>query len=137
MGTTGGELCACRAAGAVRRFNVTTAAQSITQLSEFLNERWKGVQPAISTGDAARKQFTRWFYQGLCGLEEHRGYVHGCIMGGGLAGFAIRTATPAAWITLCAIVTRGQNGTLRLAGCCSAHPARRPTGKTGEITAGN
>lgn len=54
-------------------FNVTTAAQSITQLSEFLNERWKGVQP-VAWGDALREsEFTRWVYQGLCGLEkEHQ-----------------------------------------------------------------
>ncbi len=73
MGTCRGELCACRAAGLLQRFNVTTAAQSITQLSEFLNERWKGVQP-VARGDALREsEFTRWVYQGLCGLEkEHQ-----------------------------------------------------------------
>lgn len=73
MGTCQGELCACRAAGLLQRFNVTTAAQSITQLSDFLNERWKGVQP-IAWGDALREsEFTRWVYQGLCGLEkEHQ-----------------------------------------------------------------
>ncbi len=73
MGTCQGELCACRAAGLLQRFNVTTAAQSITQLSEFLNERWKGVQP-VAWGDALREsEFTRWVYQGLCGLEkEHQ-----------------------------------------------------------------
>ncbi|HCR9735539.1 anaerobic glycerol-3-phosphate dehydrogenase subunit A [Citrobacter sp. FR21RM1OL9030] len=73
MGTCQGELCACRAAGLLQRFNVTTAAQSITQLSAFLNERWKGVQP-VAWGDALREsEFTRWVYQGLCGLEkEHQ-----------------------------------------------------------------
>lgn len=70
MGTCQGELCACRAAGLLQRFNITTAAQSITQLSDFLNERWKGVQP-IAWGDALREsEFTRWVYQGLCGLEK-------------------------------------------------------------------
>ncbi|PJV61085.1 glycerol-3-phosphate dehydrogenase subunit A [Salmonella enterica] len=41
--------------------------------SEFLNERWKGVQP-VAWGDALREsEFTRWVYQGLCGLEkEHQ-----------------------------------------------------------------
>lgn len=70
MGTCQGELCACRAAGLLQRFNVTTAAQSLSQLSDFLNERWKGVQP-IAWGDALREsEFTRWVYQGLCGLEK-------------------------------------------------------------------
>lgn len=64
MGTCQGELCACRAAGLLQRFNVTTAAQSITQLSEFLNERWKGVQP-VAWGDAARK---RIYALGLSGI---------------------------------------------------------------------
>ncbi|MCJ4047419.1 anaerobic glycerol-3-phosphate dehydrogenase subunit A, partial [Klebsiella pneumoniae] len=76
MGTCQGELCACRAAGLLQRFNVTTPAQSLTQLSEFLNERWKGVQP-IAWGDALREsEFTRWVYLGLCGLpQEHRDEV--------------------------------------------------------------
>ncbi len=69
MGTCQGELCACRAAGLLTRFNVTTAARSIDQLSAFLNERWKGVRP-IAWGDALREsEFTSWVYQGLCGLD--------------------------------------------------------------------
>lgn len=76
MGTCQGELCACRAAGLLARFNVTTAARSLTQLSQFLNERWKGVQP-IAWGDALREsEFTRWVYLGLCGLQkEHQDEV--------------------------------------------------------------
>ena len=76
MGTCQGELCACRAAGLLQRFNVTTSARSLTQLSEFLNERWKGVQP-VAWGDALREsEFTRWVYLGLCGLEkEHQDEV--------------------------------------------------------------
>ncbi len=69
MGTCQGELCACRAAGLLARFNVATPAQSIVQLSRFLNERWKGVRP-IAWGDALREsEFTSWVYQGLCGLD--------------------------------------------------------------------
>jgi len=72
MGTCQGELCACRAAGLLQRFNVTTATQSLSQLSDFLNERWKGVQP-VAWGDALREsEFTRWVYQGLCGLEKEQ-----------------------------------------------------------------
>ncbi|STQ82251.1 Anaerobic glycerol-3-phosphate dehydrogenase subunit A [Hafnia alvei] len=69
MGTCQGELCACRAAGLLNRFKVTTPKQSIDQLSHFLNERWKGVRP-IAWGDALREsEFTAWVYQGLCGME--------------------------------------------------------------------
>ncbi|MFP2240341.1 anaerobic glycerol-3-phosphate dehydrogenase subunit A [Pseudescherichia vulneris] len=70
MGTCQGELCACRAAALLHRYQVTTPAQSLNQLSEFLNERWQGVQP-IAWGDALREsEFTRWVWQGLCGLEK-------------------------------------------------------------------
>lgn len=70
MGTCQGELCACRASGLLHRYNVTTATQSLDQLSDFLNERWKGVQP-IAWGDALREsELTRWVYQGLCGLDK-------------------------------------------------------------------
>jgi glycerol-3-phosphate dehydrogenase len=60
---------------AAARFNVTTSAV-VTQLSEFLNERWKGVQP-VAWGDALREsEFTRWVYLGLCGLQkEHQDEV--------------------------------------------------------------
>ncbi|MGL5170389.1 MAG: anaerobic glycerol-3-phosphate dehydrogenase subunit A, partial [Edwardsiella tarda] len=69
MGTCQGELCACRAAGLLNRFKVTTPQQSIEQLSHFLNERWKGIRP-IAWGDALREsEFTSWVYQGLCGMD--------------------------------------------------------------------
>ncbi len=65
MGTCRGELCACRAAGLLQRFNVTTSAQSIEQLSTFLNERWKGVQPIALGRCTARK---RIYPLGLSGI---------------------------------------------------------------------
>jgi len=70
MGTCQGELCACRAAGLLNRMHVTTESESLHQLADFLNERWKGVKP-VAWGDALREsEFTRWVYQGLCGLEK-------------------------------------------------------------------
>ncbi|WCG82853.1 anaerobic glycerol-3-phosphate dehydrogenase subunit A [Pectobacterium sp. A5351] len=68
MGTCQGELCACRAAGLLCRLGTATPGQSLTQLSQFLNERWKGIRP-IAWGNALREsEFTSWIYQGLCGL---------------------------------------------------------------------
>jgi glycerol-3-phosphate dehydrogenase len=70
MGTCQGELCACRAAGLLNRLHVTSETESLSQLRDFLNERWKGVKP-VAWGDALREsEFTRWVYQGLCGLEK-------------------------------------------------------------------
>ncbi len=69
MGTCQGELCACRAAGLMNHFNVSTAEQSKENLSVFLNERWKGIRP-ISWGDTLREsEFTSWVYEGICGLS--------------------------------------------------------------------
>lgn len=72
MGTCQGELCACRAAGLLQRFGVMSGMQSCRELSQFLNERWKGIAP-VAFGDALREaEFTRWVYQGLCGLEKEQ-----------------------------------------------------------------
>lgn len=69
MGTCQGELCACRAAGLLCKLGRSTPHQALTQLSQFLNERWKGVRP-IAWGNALREsEFTSWVYQGLCGLS--------------------------------------------------------------------
>ena len=71
MGTCQGELCACRAAGLLNRFNVTTPHETEQQLGHFLNERWKGIRP-IAWGDALREsEFTSWVYHGLCGMNEN------------------------------------------------------------------
>lgn len=73
MGPCQGELCASRAAALLSRFEVTTPAQSLNQLADFLDERWKGVQP-IAWGDALRESdFTRWIWLELCGLQRENG----------------------------------------------------------------
>ncbi len=69
MGPCQGELCACRAAGLLERYKVSTPSTSCTQLYHFLNERWKGIKPVV-WGDAMREsEFTSWVYQEVCGLE--------------------------------------------------------------------
>ncbi|WP_414734141.1 anaerobic glycerol-3-phosphate dehydrogenase subunit A [Brenneria goodwinii] len=68
MGTCQGELCACRASGLLCRFGQSTPRQSITQLSQFLNERWKGIRPVAWGNTLRESEFTSWVYQGLCGL---------------------------------------------------------------------
>lgn len=73
MGPCQGELCACRAAALLSRFEVISPAQSLNQLANFLDERWKGVQP-IAWGDAMRESdFTRWIWLELCGLQKENG----------------------------------------------------------------
>lgn len=70
MGTCQAELCACRAAGLMTRFEVASAQQSTMQLAAFMEERWRGIEP-IAWGDALREaDFTRWIYYSLLGLNE-------------------------------------------------------------------
>jgi glycerol-3-phosphate dehydrogenase len=57
----------CRVIAAFSCLHLNPVAGSAQRL---LNERWKGVQP-VAWGDALREsEFTRWVYQGLCGLEK-------------------------------------------------------------------
>ncbi len=70
MGTCQAELCACRAAGLMARFDVATPRQSTMQLNSFMEERWRGIQP-IAWGEAMREsEFTSWIYQSLLGLND-------------------------------------------------------------------
>ncbi|MDO4698636.1 MAG: anaerobic glycerol-3-phosphate dehydrogenase subunit A [Pasteurellaceae bacterium] len=70
MGTCQAELCACRAAGLMSRFDVATPRQSTTQLAAFMEERWRGIEP-IAWGDAIREaEFTSWIYYSLLGLND-------------------------------------------------------------------
>ncbi|NBI40089.1 anaerobic glycerol-3-phosphate dehydrogenase subunit A [[Haemophilus] felis] len=70
MGTCQAELCACRAAGLMSRFGVATPRQSTTQLSSFMEERWRGIEP-IAWGEAIREaDFTSWVYYSLLGLND-------------------------------------------------------------------
>lgn len=70
MGTCQAELCACRAAGLMARFNVATPRQSTTQLAAFMEERWRGIEP-IAWGEAVREaDFTSWIYYSLLGLND-------------------------------------------------------------------
>ncbi|HDR1496149.1 TPA: anaerobic glycerol-3-phosphate dehydrogenase subunit A [Pasteurella multocida] len=70
MGTCQAELCACRAAGLMARFEVATPRQSTTQLASFMEERWRGIEP-IAWGEAMREaDFTSWVYYSLLGLND-------------------------------------------------------------------
>jgi len=40
-------------------------------LTDFLNERWKGMAP-VAWGDTLREsEFTMWLYDGVCGLTNN------------------------------------------------------------------
>lgn len=67
MGTCQGGLCACRAAGLlVKAHNCADKAKN--DVADFIQERWKGMNP-IAWGDTMNEaQFMSWIYEGVCGL---------------------------------------------------------------------
>lgn len=73
MGTCQGELCACRAAGIL---NATDhcSERSLRDLSNFMNERWKGMYPVAWGETMVETQFTSWLYEGVCGLDSGEGH---------------------------------------------------------------
>ena len=63
-----GQLCAYRSAAIFTDLNIAGGVEASRMISEFLEERWKGIQPVL-WGDALREiEFTYWVYQGLFGL---------------------------------------------------------------------
>ena len=67
MGTCQGEFCACRAAGLLAKAHGCIERER-TDLSDFLQERWKGNFP-IGWGDTLREaEYTQWVYKHVLGL---------------------------------------------------------------------
>ena len=68
MGTCQGELCACRAACLLGEAN-NSAEKGLTELRNFLQERWKGAEP-VCWGDSLREaEYTNWIYGSVCGIK--------------------------------------------------------------------
>jgi len=71
MGTCQGELCACRAAGLLRKDNRFCTKRVKEELSTFLSERWRGIY-SIAWGDTLREsEYTSWVYESVCGLNPN------------------------------------------------------------------
>ena len=70
MGTCQGGLCACRAAGLMTKAH-NCADKAKADMADFIQERWKGMNP-IAWGDTMNEaQFMSWIYEGVCGLNEN------------------------------------------------------------------
>jgi glycerol-3-phosphate dehydrogenase len=70
MGPCQGELCGYRAAGLFSQFAKVDGHQSTQLLTDFIEERWKGIKP-IFWGDAVREaEFNYWIYEGLLGIKD-------------------------------------------------------------------
>ena len=69
MGTCQGELCACRAAGLLGKAKGCTE-KARKDLTDFMNERWKGMYP-LAWGQTLREaEYTQWVYNYVLGLKE-------------------------------------------------------------------
>lgn len=69
MGTCQGQLCVCRASAILEQHDGCTE-RHLTDIADFINERWKGIRP-VAWGDAmAETQFTSWIYGAVCGLDD-------------------------------------------------------------------
>ncbi len=69
MGTCQGEMCACRAAGILVKHH-HCVERSLSDLSSFINERWKGMRPIAWGESLVEAQFMSWMYEGVCGLDR-------------------------------------------------------------------
>jgi len=70
MGPCQGELCSYRCAGLMNELGFSGPDESLALLTEFLEERWKGVKPVL-WGDGLREsELSYWIYQGLFGLGD-------------------------------------------------------------------
>jgi glycerol-3-phosphate dehydrogenase len=70
MGPCQGELCSYRAAGLFSEYGKSSGTEASHLLSDFLEERWKGIKP-VFWGDALREaEFTYWIYEGLFGVSD-------------------------------------------------------------------
>lgn len=69
MGTCQGEMCACRAAGILVKHH-HCVERSLSDLSSFINERWKGMRPVAWGESLVEAQFMSWMYEGVCGLDR-------------------------------------------------------------------
>lgn len=69
MGTCQGHICAMRAAGLLAEKN-ENKEEAIRDVARFVEERWRGVRPVAWGDSLVEAQFTQWFYDGICGLDE-------------------------------------------------------------------
>lgn len=68
MGTCQAELCACRAAGVLCGIN-KTPGKAIDDLHNFIQERWKGLEPVAWGSSLEEAQLMQTVYRGLCRMR--------------------------------------------------------------------
>ena len=70
MGPCQGTLCAYRAAGLLNESGKSSPEESLELMTEFLEERWKGIKPVL-WGDGLREaELTYSLYSGMLGLSR-------------------------------------------------------------------
>lgn len=69
MGTCQGGICASRAASILA--SKVGEEKAMSDLKNFLQERWKGIQPIAWGRSLAESYFTSWIYEGVGGLKSN------------------------------------------------------------------
>jgi glycerol-3-phosphate dehydrogenase len=70
MGPCQGGFCIYRATGILHRFERLDARAANASLLDFLQERWKGVQPILHGDQLRQARFDDWIFQGLLAVQH-------------------------------------------------------------------
>jgi glycerol-3-phosphate dehydrogenase len=70
MGPCQGGFCIYRAAGIMHEVSSLDGPSATRSLSDFLRERWKGVQPILYGDQLRQARLDEWIYQGLLDVEH-------------------------------------------------------------------
>lgn len=70
MGGCMEHFCSLRAAGVLANREGADLPTIIQGVEQFWDERWRGIRPVAWGESLASAQFARWFYEGVCGVEE-------------------------------------------------------------------
>jgi glycerol-3-phosphate dehydrogenase len=70
MGPCQGGFCIYRATGILHQVHRLDGAQANRSLLDFLQERWKGVQPILHGDQLRQARYDDWIFQGLLDIEH-------------------------------------------------------------------
>ena len=70
MGPCQGGFCIYRATGILHEFEHLDHEAANSVLLDFLQERWKGVQPILHGDQLRQARLDDWIFQGLLAVEH-------------------------------------------------------------------
>jgi glycerol-3-phosphate dehydrogenase len=70
MGPCQGGFCMYRATGILHQVEQIDSSAANTSLRDFLQERWKGVQPILYGDQLRQARLDDWIFQGILDVEH-------------------------------------------------------------------